>query len=107
MVLTTHDMDEADLLCDDISIIDHGKITVRDTPNNLEFPLEGEKITVRISSPEIRITALTGSDYILDIYSSLDTIAFKVKDRSKNAIDIINTAKDAGVMIEFRSVNQP
>ncbi|MFQ5949941.1 MAG: ATP-binding cassette domain-containing protein [Nitrospiria bacterium] len=34
--LTTHYMDEADLLCDRIAIIDNGKIIALDTPENLK-----------------------------------------------------------------------
>jgi ABC-2 type transport system ATP-binding protein len=35
VVLTTHYMDEAELLCDRIAIMDKGKIIALDTPNNL------------------------------------------------------------------------
>jgi ABC-2 type transport system ATP-binding protein len=36
IVLTTHDMNEADLLCDRIAIIDGGKIVALDTPAQLK-----------------------------------------------------------------------
>ncbi|PYU32532.1 MAG: daunorubicin ABC transporter ATP-binding protein [Acidobacteria bacterium] len=36
ILLTTHNMEEADQLCDRVAIIDHGKILVCDTPNNLK-----------------------------------------------------------------------
>ena len=35
VILTTHYMDEAELLCDRISIIDGGHIIVTDSPHNL------------------------------------------------------------------------
>src|SRR5690349_489055 len=35
--LTTHDMDEADRLCDRIAVIDDGKIVALDTPENLKL----------------------------------------------------------------------
>ena len=35
-MLTTHDMDEADRLCDRIAIIDNGKIIAQDTPAGLK-----------------------------------------------------------------------
>jgi ABC-2 type transport system ATP-binding protein len=35
-VLTTHDLDEADRLCDRISIIDEGRIVAEDTPDGLK-----------------------------------------------------------------------
>ena len=36
VVLTTHDMDEADRLCDRIAVIDNGKIIAQDTPAGLK-----------------------------------------------------------------------
>ncbi len=35
VILTTHYMDEAEILCDRIAIMDHGKIITLDTPENL------------------------------------------------------------------------
>lgn len=37
VLLTTHDMDEADRLSDRVAIIDHGKILMTDTPKNLKI----------------------------------------------------------------------
>ena len=37
--LTTHDMDEADRLCDRIAVIDNGKIVALDTPANLKLAI--------------------------------------------------------------------
>jgi ABC-2 type transport system ATP-binding protein len=36
IVLTTHDLDEADRLCDRISILDDGRVVVDDTPDGLK-----------------------------------------------------------------------
>ena len=41
--LTTHNMDEANLLCDRIAIINHGKIAAIDTPENLRMKSSGLK----------------------------------------------------------------
>ncbi|MDC4224192.1 MAG: ATP-binding cassette domain-containing protein [Candidatus Manganitrophus sp.] len=42
--MTTHYMDEADLLCDRIAIIDAGKIVVMDSPENLKKKIPGSDI---------------------------------------------------------------
>ncbi len=36
MLLTTHDMAEADILCDRVAILDKGKVVAMDTPENLK-----------------------------------------------------------------------
>ncbi len=41
ILLTTHDMDEADLLCRRIAIMDHGKILALDTPTELKKLIPG------------------------------------------------------------------
>lgn len=41
IVLTTHDMEEADQLCDRIAIIDHGRILALDTPEGLRRLIPG------------------------------------------------------------------
>ncbi len=46
IILTTHMMVEADLLCDRIGIIDHGKIVALDTPANLKKLVSGTDTTV-------------------------------------------------------------
>jgi ABC-2 type transport system ATP-binding protein len=41
ILLTTHDMDEADKLCQRIAVMDHGKILVDDTPAELKKLIPG------------------------------------------------------------------
>jgi ABC-2 type transport system ATP-binding protein len=36
IVLTTHDMDEADRLCDRVAVLDRGRMIALDTPENLK-----------------------------------------------------------------------
>jgi ABC-2 type transport system ATP-binding protein len=36
VVLTTHDMDEADRLCDRVAVLDHGRVIALDTPSALK-----------------------------------------------------------------------
>jgi ABC-2 type transport system ATP-binding protein len=44
IVLTTHYMEEADELCNRVAIIDHGKILVCDTPQNLKSGVGAQKV---------------------------------------------------------------
>lgn len=50
VILTTHDMDEADRLAQRIGIIDHGELLVLDTSGNLKNQLgEGDILEIKIS----------------------------------------------------------
>ena len=50
VILTTHDMDEADRLADRIAIIDHGSILLVDTPEKLKMRSgEGDILQIRVN----------------------------------------------------------
>jgi len=53
IILTTHYMEEADMLCDRIAIIDHGKVVALDTPLNFKKGLGGDLVTVKTKNPEL------------------------------------------------------
>ncbi len=48
ILVTTHYMEEADKLCDRVGIIDHGKIQVVDSPENLKNAMGNEVISLDI-----------------------------------------------------------
>ncbi len=47
IILTTHYMEEAEILCDRIAIIDHGKIVALDTPAKLKEAIGTDIVTVQ------------------------------------------------------------
>jgi ABC-2 type transport system ATP-binding protein len=54
VLLTTHDMEEADQLCERIAIMDHGKILVLDTPAELKKLIPGgTSLELRVRIPEL------------------------------------------------------
>jgi ABC-2 type transport system ATP-binding protein len=53
ILLTTHDMDEADKLCERIAIMDYGKILVNDTSVELKKMIPGgNALEVRVRVPD-------------------------------------------------------
>ena len=57
VLLTTHNMDEADRLCDRVAIIDHGRLLVVDTPEDLKRTA-GEGDVMEIELPQTLSAAL-------------------------------------------------
>lgn len=49
IILTTHYMEEADMLCNRIGIIDRGKIIALDTPSKLKESIGGDTIKIKTS----------------------------------------------------------
>ena len=71
IILTTHMMNEADLLCDRIGIIDHGKIVTLDTPTNLKKLISGDDATVlKLEIPNLTkkmVTAIQALDFVKSV----------------------------------------
>jgi len=74
MVLTTHMMSEADMLCNRIGIMDHGKIVALDTPANLKRAISGNDATLF----EFEIPNLDTS--IVSSIESLKSVSSVVRD---------------------------
>ncbi len=61
IVLTTHNMEEAEILCQRIAIMDHGKVVAEDTPQNLILQHAAEPPTAPLhGNIEDVFLALTG-----------------------------------------------
>ena len=68
VVLTTHSMDEAELLCSRLAIMDHGKLLAVDTPRNLVNRLEASyavKLTMDQPMTMAQLEALNGRVEVL------------------------------------------
>jgi len=50
--LTTHYLDEADTLCDRVSIIDRGRIVAEGTPSDLKREISGDVVSVDLAAPD-------------------------------------------------------
>ena len=73
LILTTHDMNEADRLCDRIAIVDHGKVIALDTPRALRRLLPGERgLELVVEGADDPRPALAGLDGELRIDSHPD-----------------------------------
>src|SRR5512136_242982 len=74
IILTTHMMTEADMLCDKIGIVDHGKIVALDTSANLKRSISGNDKTLF----EFEIPNLDAS--IVSSVESLKSVSSVVRD---------------------------
>ena len=76
IILTTHMMIEADMLCDRIGIIDHGQIAALDTSKNLKKLVSGSNTIVL----ELEISNLTPN--LISSIQSLEDISFVSQENS-------------------------
>lgn len=90
IVYTTHYMEEVEILCDRIVIIDHGKIIAEGTKEEIKNSIElGEKITLNINTNEdIKFDKYLRN--IISIEKKNNDIILKYKKANDNLIKLIN-----------------
>ena len=59
VLLTTHYLEEADRLADQLAIVDHGRIVAEGTPEALKAELRGDSVQVELVSPDLDGTVRT------------------------------------------------
>ncbi len=74
VLLTTHYMMEAEMMCDRVAIIDRGRILALDTPANLKKTIRSES-TVQLEVDTLKSTAPIGAIKGIRNFSSKDDIA--------------------------------
>ncbi len=120
ILLTSHDMDEADQLCHRIAIMDHGKILVNDTPAELKKLIPGGTVLeVRLSVPDASVAshltvafrAMPGvskaDEPTVEADSGIST--FRIYGESVNTLvgPAAQAALSAGAQVRDLSVKQP
>ncbi len=108
--LTTHYMEEADKLCDKISIIDKGKIKVTDSPKNLKSSLGNEVVFFEINS-EIKLGELICEmrkiQTVKDITANGLEITVFTTSGDQLIPQIFQQANNLGIKIESISLTKP
>ncbi len=88
VVITTHYMDEAETLCDEIVIMDHGKVLEKDTPNGLlERHFSGALVRVPTTgngTTELPEEATIRNDGVEIVSSNLDETLKRLLDAQMN-----------------------
>jgi ABC-2 type transport system ATP-binding protein len=108
---TTHIMEEAEYLCDEIAIINNGKLITTDTPTGLKQKYGGVK-TVEIELKDVAVQSIM---HKISPLAGSSTIEFpserKIKISSSNIqemlLKIIESLSRNGIQIETISINPP
>jgi ABC-2 type transport system ATP-binding protein len=95
IVLTTHMMEEADALSDRIAIIDHGKLLLLDTPEDLK------KTIGRGDIVEIQLANAALNDKVLTLMKSLDGIEEVKEIKGRVTVRALNASSKLPQMIDL------
>jgi ABC-2 type transport system ATP-binding protein len=108
LLLTTHYMDEAEALADQVSIIDHGRIVVEGTPRELIDQMGAD--TIRITGQGDSTSYLKkvqSLPFVQAINSSEGLIQIGVDSGNKRLAEIVSLAQNNGFTIEDISLTKP
>ena len=97
IILTTHYLEEAEEMCDDIAIIDHGEVIIRDSTQNLLGRLDSKTLVITPDSdaplPDLPAT-IKGQKH------SDGTLTFTYQSGVTPAGQILSLVQDAGIVIK-------
>ncbi|HPG42060.1 MAG TPA: ABC transporter ATP-binding protein [bacterium] len=103
VILTTHNMDEADRLSDRVAIIDHGKLLLLDTPANLKKSIgEGDVLEITLDTHEQHtLDAVTGDlgAICARIYDNGSALILKANDLLQKVPEITRIITDRQLKI--------
>ncbi|MDT5034740.1 MAG: type transport system ATP-binding protein [Actinoplanes sp.] len=107
--ITTHYLDEADALCDRISIMDYGEIVASGTPAALKREISGDVVRVGLPVDSVAAAAdiLDAAEFVTKLETQDDGVRLYV-DEGATAIPLILRALDAaGVPLGSIELNRP
>jgi ABC-2 type transport system ATP-binding protein len=111
VLLTTHQIDEADKLSHRVGIIDHGRLIALDTPEKIKKSTEGtHALEIEISGdPNLQnlTPALSRVDGVEKVFPTEDKIRILSKDVSQIIPTVVSLVDKHGGKIENISVAQP
>jgi len=107
LFMTTHYLEEADALCDRVAIIDHGKIIVVGTPDELKDSLGGDIITVAVKK-DVDITGIVEKiEHVKEVKKENGSYMIKSENGEVTAPLIIEALRKEGHVVTRLSLTKP
>lgn len=109
IIYTSHYMDEVDYLCDDIVIIDKGKVIAKGTSSELKDMTEvNEKISfVADNLPDEVIDKLKNMDHIIDFSYKDDTCKMTFSKSDEKLLSLVEILTELKVNYRYINVEKP
>lgn len=105
--LTTHYMEEADYLCDRVAIIDHGKILVVGTPEELKNLVQNDVIIVKCSNPKKLKKVIKKEKWSKKTKVHDSFLNVYVKRGERKIAKLVNIARKLRIEIETINLRKP
>jgi ABC-2 type transport system ATP-binding protein len=108
LLLTTHYMDEAQLLSDRVGIIDHGKIVAEDKPSELIDQMGADVIQIEGQGDSNQfVQAVKALPFTQGASAVNGVIQIGVDSGNRRLVEVVSVADNKGFRIEDISVAKP
>jgi ABC-2 type transport system ATP-binding protein len=107
IIVTTHYLEEADMLCDRVAIIDYGQIKVLDSPENLKNSLEGDVVKIEVDDIKDLEGKVREFEGVKKVLVTGKAINITVKDGEKLTPKLIEFIKLNGASVNSISIRKP
>lgn len=104
IILTTHYLEEAQQMCDEIAIINHGEMIVRDTTANLLGRLDAKTLVITPETEPGRLPAIEG---VKISQRAGGKIAFDFNRSDITPGAILDAVRDAGITLRDVATEEP
>jgi ABC-2 type transport system ATP-binding protein len=104
--LTTHDMHEADMLCDRIGIMDRGQVVIVGEPSRLKSTVGGDILTITSKTPDT-YTRLKELGYTIVSQSANEHFDLVVSNGENIIPHLLDNLKAGGIEVEAVSLKKP
>ena len=93
IILTTHYLEEAEEMCDEIAIINHGEVVARDKTSNLLAQIDTKTLVIQ---PEAEVDMLPRADGVVVERRADGSIALSYRSKQTSAEDILAILRENG-----------
>jgi ABC-2 type transport system ATP-binding protein len=106
--LTTHYLEEADVLCDRVFIIDHGVIAAQGTPDELKRRVSGDVVTLRVAGDDALARKLLADQAVVREITAADgTLKLTVEHGEQALPALLRVLDAAAVTLESINLSRP
>jgi ABC-2 type transport system ATP-binding protein len=111
VLLTTHYLEEADQLADQISVIDHGRVIADGTPEKLKSKIGGSRVDIVVNDVD-ELPVVAGlvervSDGEVEVDGDRRRVSAPVRDRVATLTELLRALEDAGIVAKDVALRKP
>jgi len=107
VLMTTHYMEEADKLCEEVAIINQGQIITADSPKNLKRELKADTITMNVDKPEKFVEEVKKLEFVKDIFTMDSEIKLMVESGENLVAELVNFANKHEIFVYSIELEHP